>query len=185
MHFKDMKHAEQAFNDTMERDFIHVLKGTVKRPPEDELRDRITRFLAANCIGTIATCTDNIPRSTPVRYRSRDLTVYIMTEGGGKVYNIRNNPSVCFSVYGNYAGFKTVRGLQLWGTAEIIEQTDRNAYLDAYRAINLTERDDLKEINIDQVQSEMVIIRIEPQRIRFLSFPQGILNRELVLTEGG
>ena len=48
---------------------------------EDELRKTIVSFLAENCICTLATCANNVPRSTPVRYRSNELTIYILAEG--------------------------------------------------------------------------------------------------------
>jgi uncharacterized pyridoxamine 5'-phosphate oxidase family protein len=176
-----IEQAEQQFNEKMIADYRNLLNGTPANVTLEHLRDRIDKFLRHNCIGTLATCADNIPRSTPVRYRSRDLSVFIMTEGGGKLYNLLDNPLVSFSVYGAYSGFKTVRGLQMWGTAAVISPGDAESYLQAYKTMQLEERADLKEIiNLDQVRSDMYMIVIRPNRIRFLSFPQGIMNAELL-----
>lgn len=181
MKYASMKEAEKDFNDKLKTDFTNLLQGTIREFSGDELRTRVEKFLSNNCIGTLATCSDNIPRATPVRYRSRGLTLYVLTEGGGKVYNIQCNADVGFSVYGNYSGFKTVRGLQIWGQAQIIDRRDETAYKEAYAVLNLDERADLQDIQLEEVQSEMVILKIVPERIRFLSLPQGILNSEVPL----
>lgn len=179
---ESLESAERLFNERMIADYKRFLSGTPKTVSREHLRDRIEKFLRRNCIGTLATCSDNIPRATPVRYRSRDLSIFIMTEGGGKLYNLLNNPHVSFSVYGRYSGFKTVRGVQLWGVADIINPGDAENYLRAYKIMRLEERADLHDIiNLDQARADMYMIVIRPNRIRFLSFPQGIMNEELIL----
>jgi len=178
MDYASLQEAEQDYNRKLEIDYVHMLKRTVRRPGPDELRERLIRFLRNNAIGTLATCWDNIPRSTPVRYKSDAVDIYILTEGGGKVYTIRRNPSVCFSVYGRYAGFTTCRCVQLWGTASIIESPDA-AYPRALEIMGLPARPDLSAVDLAAVQSVMCIIKIVPQRARILNLPAGILNAEL------
>jgi hypothetical protein len=114
-----------------------------------------------------------------VRFGHRDLTIFILTEGGGKLQNIKENPNVCFSVYGTYSGFRSCRGIQLWGTAEILNPSDKKTYMPAFETLNLEERPDLKKLDIGDVRMDMPIIRIAPERIRYLSVPEGILNQEL------
>jgi len=178
----DIGSSERAFEEKVKAGFADVLKREAAVHPQPELRRRILRFLARNPIGTLATCSDNVPRSTPVRFRcDEQLLFYILTEGGGKLQNIRKNPNVSFSVYGRYTGFRSCRGMQLWGKAEIIESGDRDNYLAAYRCMGLEQREDLQKIEMKQPPSEMPIIRISPERIRYLSIPEGILNQELIL----
>jgi hypothetical protein len=70
----------------------------------------------------IATCSDNIPRASTVEYFPIATTIYILTEGGVKIENITHNPNVSIAIHGPFAGWQTVRGLQMTGFAEIGRQ---------------------------------------------------------------
>ena len=166
-------------NSRIENDFVTLLKGKIKRLTPEQLKERIISFLQEQKICTLATCAQNIPRSTPVRYRSQGLTVYILTEGGGKVKNIRDNPNVSLSIVGEYTGFQSVTGLQAWGKAGIIKPQDGPLYDEAKRIMNLEERQDLKQMNLKAIRTPMDIIKIEVEKARFLCFPEGILNQVL------
>ena len=183
MESKEIKEeAEKEYDEMLERDFIEKLKVNKRRLTQDELKKKIIEFLEENRICTLATCSNNIPRSTPVRYRSKDLTIYILTEGGMKVKNIKENPSVSVSLCGCYSGFQSVRGLQIWGKAEIINSEDKERYLEARKIINIEEREDLKQMGIKDIRPDMKVIKIEIEIARYLSFPEGILNQILTVT---
>jgi hypothetical protein len=179
MGLDDTKRSEDEFNEQIREDYSKVLKRELSDRSPEELKERILRFLSRCQIGSLATCSDNIPRSTPVRFGYRDLTIFVLTEGGGKMQNIEMNPNVCFSVYGTYTGFRSCRGIQLWGKAEILKPGDKEAYLPAFQTLNLEEREDLKKLDTGDIRMEMPIIKITPERIRYLSVPEGILNQEL------
>jgi nitroimidazol reductase NimA-like FMN-containing flavoprotein (pyridoxamine 5'-phosphate oxidase superfamily) len=181
MDYTSLQQAEQEYNRKLEIDFVNMLKGSVYHPDPDELRSRLVKFLRNNAIGTLATCYDDLPRATPVRYKSKDVDIYILTEGGGKIFNIRRNPSVSFSIHGRYAGFTTCRCVQLWGQASIIEQDDAD-YDRAYDSMGLGKRADLSTVDLKAVQASMCIIKIVPQRARILNLPVGILNAEISFT---
>lgn len=181
MDYTSLQEAEQEYNRKLEIDFVNMLKRTVRHSAPDELRKRLVTFLRNNAIGTLATCCENLPRATPVRYKSHDVDIYILTEGGGKIFNIRRNPSVSFSVHGRYAGFTTCRCVQLWGRAAIIEQHDVE-YGRAHAIMGLGTRPDLSEVDLDAVQASMCIIKIVPQRARILNLPVGILNADISFT---
>jgi len=100
-----------------------------------------------------------------------------------KVKNIRGNPSVSVSLYGDYSGFQSVKGLQIWGKAEIIDPEEGDKYRKARKLINVEEREDLKKLGIKDVRPDMKIIKIETERARFLSFPEGILNQILTVSD--
>ena len=168
--------SEEGYDRRLERDFVEKLKGRIERLPPDVLRRRIEQFLADNVICTLATCADDEPRSTIVRYRSRGLTVYVLTEGGGKLKNLRRNPRISLSVCGPYDGFQSVTGLQAWGTAEIITPKDTARYQAIRREINPEARPDLQQAGLRRVP-DMYILKIGIARARFLSFPEGILNQ--------
>ena len=170
---------EKEYNEKLEENYLAILKGKIRRLTDNELKERIAKFLREQKICTLATCANNIPRSTPVRYRSQGLTLYILTEGGGKVQNIRENNVVSVSIVGEYTGFKSVTCLQLWGTAEIIEPRGGQRYEKAQKIMDLEEREDLKQIKIKNIRTEIYVIKISPDKARFLSFPEGILNQTL------
>ena len=163
--------------------FEDILKRDAAKLTDEELKKKIEQFLEENRICALATCADNIPRSTPVRYRSKGLSIYILSEGGGKIRNIMKNPSVSVSLFGEYSGFQSVKGLQVWGNAEIIAPNNKEDHAEALKVLELKERDDLKEINVKEVRQDMYIIKIDTRRARYLDFPEGILNQTLDLGE--
>ena len=176
---KDIEAVEKEYDAELEKNFVQKLKIDKKRLSEEELRKTIVSFLGENCICTLATCSNNVPRSTPVRYRSKDLTIYILAEGGMKIKNMRENPVVSVSIYGDYSGFQSVKGLQMWGKAEIINPEDGESYLEANRIVNLEGRTDLKDLGIEKIKHNMKAIKITIERARYLSIPDGIFNQIL------
>ena len=171
---------EKAFDKRLERDFTKNLKRKLNKLSQEEFKEYIKNFLEANCICTLATCADNIPRATILRYRSKDLTIYFQTEGGGKMYNLKKNPQVSITVCGEYSGFTSVKGLQIWGKAEIIKPTDPR-YAEGLAIMNLSARQDLKEAGLDQNVPKMFLLKIDIERAKILSFPEGIINQSITL----
>ena len=178
-----LENMEKKYNEKLEENYSALLKGKIRHLTDDELKERIIKFLTEQKICTLSTCAHNIPRSTPVRYRSHGLTLYILTEGGGKVRNIIENHNVSASVTGEYSGFKSVTCLQLWGTAEIIEPRSGQQYEESRELMHLEEREDLKQIQVKNIRTEMYIIKISVEKARFLSFPEGILNQTLIIKQ--
>ncbi len=172
--------SEKAYDKQLEEDFVERAKGKVTLLPDDELKEAIKAFLKNHRICTLATCSQGKPRSTPLRYRSKDFTIYIFTEGGGKVKNIEENPDVSVSVVGAYTGFQSVAGLQLWGKAEIIKPGDGKRYEAAEKIIRMHERADLKKMDL-QGMKLMDVIKIKEKKARYLNFPKGILNQAVTI----
>ena len=181
MEKNDYEKSEKSYDKKIEKDFEDILKRDAAKLTDEELKKKIEQFLDENRICALATCADNVPRSTPVRYRSKGLSIYIITEGGGKIRNIMKNPSVSVSLFGEYSGFQSVKGLQVWGNAEIIAPNNKEIHAEALKVLELKERDDLKEINVKEVRQDMYIIKIDTKRARYLDFPEGILNQTLDL----
>ena len=179
MDTKEIEAVEKEYDTQLEKNFVEKLKIKKKRLSEDELRKAVLVFLEENTICTLATCSNNVPRSTPVRYRSKDFTIYVLAEGGMKIKNMLDNPLVSVSIYGDYSGFQSVRGLQMWGKAEIIEPDAGEGYLEANRIVNLEGRRDLKDLGIDKIKHNMKAIKITIERARYLSIPDGVFNQIL------
>lgn len=173
--------SENSYDRKIEKDFENILKRDPVKLTDEELKKKIEQFLDKNRICALSTCYNNMPRSTPVRYRSMGLTIYIVTEGGGKIRNIMKNHSVSVSLFGDYSGFQSVKGLQIWGEAEVIAPNNKAAHAEAIKVLQLKEREDLKEIDLNDVRQDMYIIKINTQKARYLDFPEGILNQTIVL----
>ncbi len=182
MDTKEMEAVEKEYDQMLEKNFVQKLKINKKQLPPEELKKRIVSFLEENVICTLATCSNNIPRSTTLRYRSRGLTLYILAEGGMKIKNIMENPRVSVSLYGPYSGFESVKGLQLWGTASIIEPDEGTSYREAVTTVDLEGREDLKKLGIEKMQHNMKAIKIVVERARYLNIEEGIFNQILHVT---
>jgi hypothetical protein len=182
MDSKEMEAVEKEYDEMLEKNFVQKLKINKKLLSPDELKKAIIAFLEENVICTLATCSNDIPRSTPVRYRSRGLTLYILAEGGMKIKNIRENPWVSVSLYGAYSGFQSVKGLQLWGTASIINPDEGDSYREAEGIVDLAGREDLKNLGIEKIQHNMKAIKIVVERARYLNIAEGIFNQVLRVT---
>jgi nitroimidazol reductase NimA-like FMN-containing flavoprotein (pyridoxamine 5'-phosphate oxidase superfamily) len=61
--------------------------------PKD-LEKRIIQFLKKQNMCVLATCGNNVPRATPVEYRSKGITIYFVGEPGIKLENMKKNPNV-------------------------------------------------------------------------------------------
>ena len=81
MEGKEIEAVEKEYDALLEKNFVEKLKITKNRLSDEALKDSIIAFLEENLICTLATCSNNIPRSTPVRFRSKGLTIYILAKG--------------------------------------------------------------------------------------------------------
>lgn len=86
---------------------------------QKELEDLITEFMKARATCVIATCSDTIPRASTVEFFPSGLAVYILTEGGRKLENIKKNPQVSIAISDAFTNWESLRGLQITGAAEI------------------------------------------------------------------
>ncbi|MCX5894572.1 MAG: pyridoxamine 5'-phosphate oxidase family protein [Proteobacteria bacterium] len=93
------------------------------------VREEIIRYLKGNKYCVLCTCSKDDPRATPVRYAADDLKIIMYSEQFTKKFNyLKKNPNVALALHNTAA---PIRGLQLWGTAEVITHRDprHSAYL--------------------------------------------------------
>lgn len=92
---------------------------TNKKMTEAELKKEIISFLKENKCGALATCGDDQPRCSPVRYFVGDeMDIYILSAGGDKFSAIAQNPNVCLLVNTDYDGYRKIKGVQIFGVAQ-------------------------------------------------------------------
>ena len=84
-----------------------------------ELEKEIIDYLCKKQPCSLATCgRDCIPRISVVDYVNEGLTIYILSEGGDKFKNLKENNRVAIGIGTGSRALKT-RGVNLWGIAEV------------------------------------------------------------------
>jgi len=160
-----------------EQNLASMLPTKPRKLTKEELGREILQFIRKHKICTLATCSENIPRSTPVRYLSKRMTIYVFAEGGGKMENLRKNPNISLSIYGAYKGFASVKGLQMWGKAEIIEQKEKEKFAEAQKLWETQKRKDIDQSIRSTIPSVMKALKITIEKARYLNFEKGIINQ--------
>ena len=93
----------------------------LKKMPEDILKKEIREFLNDRKILVLCTCSNNIPRATPMDFymdkKSDDFIIYVGPAPGRKVKNIEENPIVSIGIYTPLDTGK-VQGMQITATGK-------------------------------------------------------------------
>ncbi|RMF96873.1 MAG: pyridoxamine 5'-phosphate oxidase family protein [Candidatus Schekmanbacteria bacterium] len=137
----------------------------------EEVEKEIVDYLASNNVLHLATCSNNIPRSTPLEYHSEGMNLYVISEGGGKFANLKVNPKVSVSIASEYKpleDFFGARGVQIWGEAQVCtKQSNPELFEEGLRVINPLEV--LKQLGITQLPESFnyKIIKIIPEKIAY------------------
>ncbi|NTV17372.1 MAG: pyridoxamine 5'-phosphate oxidase family protein [Chlorobiaceae bacterium] len=105
-----------------------LTKRTSRQFSPEELEARILKFLESRRLCVLSTCRDNVPRSTPILFRSKGFFLYMAGEPGIKLGNIKLNPKVSVGVFNPEAEFSDdwhdILGLQISGHAKLIGKQD-------------------------------------------------------------
>lgn len=137
-----------------------------KELSKQELFHLVVALLKEQSLCVIATCSENVPRASTVEYFPIATTIYILTEGGMKIENITRNPNVSVAVHAPFAGWDTVRGIQITGLA----QTGRRGsgvYEEGLDAFNK------RRGQIGTVPDIMTIIKVKPNIIEYIDTSLG------------
>lgn len=126
-----------------------------------ELKENIISFLKEHKQASLATCSDNRPRTSPVRYfLGDDLDIYIFSAGGDKFYNIQRNPNVCMLVNTEYINYRKIKGVQIFGKATVSD--DNPALYDE------AEKFSPDPYVFENERGSLKVIKIHPEEIVFL-----------------
>ncbi len=96
-------------------------KMNIKRrqPSREELEKEIIDYLSKKQPCSLATCSwDAVPRISVVDYANDGLTIYILSEGGDKFKNLKENNKVAVGIGTGSKALKT-RGINIWGIADV------------------------------------------------------------------
>ena len=90
----------------------------------EELEKEIIDYLSKKQPCSLATCSkDGEPRISVVDYVNDGLIIYIISEGGDKFKNLKENNRVAVGIGTGAKALKT-RGINIWGIADIFSDGD-------------------------------------------------------------
>lgn len=144
--------------------WLHETPWPTKQLPRDQLSERIEHFLATHWMGVLSTIGKDGPIGSPVEFYADGTAVFILPQPGSpKLKAVQRDPRVCFAAHGENAGWASVRGVQLFGEAELLEPDtpEHDHALTVYRweasAVQLGKPLDRPP--------RMQLLRIDPERI--------------------
>lgn len=149
-----------------------------KHLSKEELEKEIIDYLSKKQACSLATCdTNGVPRISVVDYMNDGLTIYIMSEGGGKFKNLKENNKVAIGIGTSTKTLRSVRGVNIWGIAEVFtEETSEFAKgMQLFSPI----LKDLEETLGEPVQMPkglMRLIRVTPTKMVYSHNNKGIVN---------
>ena len=87
---------------------------TNQKMPENELKSEIRTYLDKRKVLVLCTCSNNIPRATPMDfYTEQDsFNIYVGPAPGRKVKNIEENPNISIGIYTPLSEGK-IQGMQI------------------------------------------------------------------------
>ena len=129
--------------------------------PEEELKKEIRDFLEKRKIIVLCTCSNNVPRATPMDFymdkKSDDFNIYVGPAPGRKVKNIEENPIVSIGIYTPMDTGK-IQGMQITASGK-------------ERLIFLIEGDDDFEKAQKIVRGKReLLLKIIPEKIELLDY---------------
>lgn len=87
----------------------------------EDLKEKIDAFIKAHNTCALATASSGMVRNTPIEYNYVDGFFYFFSEGGLKFKCLKENKNVGLAIFEPYGGFGQLKGLQVEGSAEILE----------------------------------------------------------------
>lgn len=133
---------------------------------DERAKESIESIINSNCNGVLGTCTNNVPRCTPVDYTYYNGCIYIMTEGGYKLAGIADGNPVAFSIYNNDGTFGNLHSVQIEGKAEVFTvYENEKEYAAVLEARNSKETNDKFKLSVEMIKKlphNMPLIKIKP-----------------------
>jgi len=132
----------------------------IPKMPVTDLKNILEEFLTNHNTCTLSTSHKQRVRSTPIEYNYNNGYIYLLSEGGEKFANILLNKDVSVAVYEDYTNMNNLAGMQISGTASVVENKEEYKNIIAMKGLNLN--------FIKKMQVNMNIIKIKIKKIEFL-----------------
>ena len=133
-----------------------------KKLDKDTLVTEIEQYIEANNTCALATGSGEFVRVTPIEYTYHDGAFWMFSEGGEKFTALEQNKNVCLAIYDKYEGFGKLKGMQVTGTAEVVDY-----FSEEYIAAA-----EYKKIPVEALRKlpePMNLIKVTPAKIEFLN----------------
>ena len=137
-------------------------------------------FIKRNEVLHLCTHKKNTSRSTPVGYKSKGMAFYVLSEGGGKFANLKENKNVAFSIAEPFRvaeDFWGYKGLQVWGKAKVYSRKEHLGQFEkALEMMNLVVNG--RKLHAQDLSSHFnhKIIEINPLKIKYTNPREGVFN---------
>lgn len=132
-----------------------------KKMPEDQLKTEIREFLKHRKVLVLCTCSNDIPRATPMDFyiekNSDNFNIYVGPAPGRKIKNIEQNPVISIGIYTPMNTGK-IQGMQITasGKNKLIFLKEGDAEFEKAQKIVRGKR--------------KLILKIIPEKIEFLDY---------------
>ena len=88
----------------------------------DELKQQVLKYLETHNTMTLGTCSDDVPWAATVFYASDDFCLYFFSVPDSRhCQNLAANPRVAVTVQEDYHDWQKIKGIQLEGTAILVD----------------------------------------------------------------
>ena len=128
---------------------------------KDLLLKKIEMYMEAHNTCALATGCGDFIRCTPIEYSYHDGSLWMFSEGGQKFIGLSRNKNVSIAIFDAYNGFGQLNGMQISGTAEIVEP-----FSDEYNAH--AKRKGINPEALKKLPFTMNLIKIKPTHIDYL-----------------
>lgn len=131
------------------------------RMDEIILWQHMESFIKGHNTCALSTGCNDFVRCTPIEYEFKDKKFWLFSEGGLKFRGLEGNHNVCLAIFNSYTGFGQLGGMQVTGTATLVEPWTAE-YMDllAYKMI--------PPENLKKLHTALYLIKITPLRIDYL-----------------
>ena len=140
----------------------------------------LQKFFKRNEVLHLCTQKKNAVRSTPVGYASKGLTVYVLSEGGGKFANLKENRNVAFSIAEPFKvaeDFWNYKGIQGWGKTRVYSRKEHpSQFKEALDAMNLVVNN--RRLRVEDLSDHYnhKIIEITLSKIKYTNPREGVYS---------
>jgi nitroimidazol reductase NimA-like FMN-containing flavoprotein (pyridoxamine 5'-phosphate oxidase superfamily) len=139
---------------------------------EDPLRAEILSYISSHNVCRIAISDGKSPSAYSMYYLNVGLKVYFESDPvSQKVQILRANPKISMAIDEDYADWRNIKGAQINGRANILDETAsariRRAYLEKFPIIE----------EIGGLPAHHVFIEVVPEKVYFMDFSKKFGNR--------
>jgi uncharacterized protein YhbP (UPF0306 family) len=158
------------------------------------LYERVAAYLAAHHTMTLATAgvTDGgaasvTPHAASVFYAvdGKLRLIFLSKPSSLHGLHIGESAPVAVAVSEDYADWREIKGVQLWGEARLLSGVARAGAMALYLARFPFVRDMMRQPKLAELIAGIGVYRVEPERVAFTDNSTGVFGREVLdLREG-